>query len=109
MFPWFWDFLLVWPKTMNIRDFQENLTWEKFFVTVFEYIGQFLLQNDVFKLQDVFSELMIRVYLENGLGSFRHFLLYRFETNQRCLKDSKTVLKTRLKSKPKKSHILWFS
>jgi hypothetical protein len=42
---------------------------EKFFIAVFEYIGQFYLQNDDFKVQKVLSELEIKVFLENGLGS----------------------------------------
>jgi hypothetical protein len=44
-------------------------------MTVFEFVGQFLFQNDVFKLQEVISELGIRVFLENGLGSFQAFLI----------------------------------
>jgi hypothetical protein len=32
-------------------------------------------QNDVFKLQEDFSELEIRVFLENGLGNFQTLLL----------------------------------
>jgi hypothetical protein len=39
-------------------------------MTTFEFIGQFFFQNDIFKLQEIFSELRIRVFLENGLGSF---------------------------------------
>jgi hypothetical protein len=57
---------------------------------IFEFIGQFYFQNDIFKLQKDFSELVTRVFLENGLESFQlFFLFYRFETNQRCKKDSK--------------------
>jgi hypothetical protein len=48
---------------------------EKFFMTIFEFIGQFYFQNDVFKLQIVFSELDISVFLENGLGSFQTLLI----------------------------------
>jgi hypothetical protein len=33
------------------------------------------LQNDVFKLQEDFSEHGIRVFLEKGLGSFQIFLI----------------------------------
>jgi hypothetical protein len=51
-----------------------------FLMTIFEFIGQFYFQNDVFKLQEVFLEHGIRIFLENQLGSF---FLYRFETNQR--------------------------
>jgi hypothetical protein len=70
--------LLGSPKTMKFSDLQE------IFMTVFEFIGQFFFQNDVVKLQEVFSEHEIcRVFIENGLGSFQSFLFYRFETNQR--------------------------
>jgi hypothetical protein len=53
-------------------------------MTIFEFVGQFFFQNDVFKLQEDFSELGIRVFLENGLESFQTFLisLHIFETNQ---------------------------
>jgi hypothetical protein len=44
-------------------------------MTVFEFVGQFLFQNDVFKLQEVISEFGIRVFLENGLVSFQAFLI----------------------------------
>jgi hypothetical protein len=56
--------LLGCPKTMNFRDLQGSLSSKKLFMTVFEFIGQFFFQNDVFKLQGVFSELEIRVFLE---------------------------------------------
>jgi hypothetical protein len=38
-------------------------------------IEQFLFQNDVFKLQEVFFELEIKVFLENGIGSFKTYLI----------------------------------
>jgi hypothetical protein len=44
-------------------------------MAVFEFIGQFFFQNDVFQLNEVFLELGIRVFLENGLGSFQTFLI----------------------------------
>jgi hypothetical protein len=44
-------------------------------MTVFEFIGQFFFQNDVFKLQEDFSELEIRVFLENGLGKCQTFFI----------------------------------
>jgi hypothetical protein len=44
--------------------YREAFTWEKFFMTVFEFIGQFFFQNDVFKLQEVFSEHEIRLSQE---------------------------------------------
>jgi hypothetical protein len=42
---------------------------------MFESVGQFFFQNDVFKLKEDFSVLGIRVFLENGLGSFQTFLI----------------------------------
>jgi hypothetical protein len=74
-FLWFWDFLLEYPKTIKFRDFQGSLTWKKLFMAVFEFIGQFFFQNDIYKLQEVFSEHEIRVFLEKGLGSFQAFLI----------------------------------
>jgi hypothetical protein len=56
---------------MKFRDLQRNPTWEKFFMNVLEFIEQFCFRNDVFKLQQVFLELGIRVFFENGLGSFQ--------------------------------------
>jgi hypothetical protein len=52
---------------MKFRGLQGSLTWKKFFMTVFEFIGQYFFQNDVFKLQEVFSEYGIRVFLEKVL------------------------------------------
>jgi hypothetical protein len=84
-FLWFWDFFLGYPKTMKFRDFQRSLTWKKVFMTVFESIGQFFFQNNVFKLQEVISEHGIRVFFEGTkMKVSRHFLFYRFQTNQRC-------------------------
>jgi hypothetical protein len=40
-FLWFGDFLHDYPDTMNFRDLQGSLTWKKFLMTVFEFIGQF--------------------------------------------------------------------
>jgi hypothetical protein len=67
--------MLGYPKTMNFRDLQGSLTWEKIFVAIFEFIRLFFFQNDVFKIQEVFAELAIRVFLENGLGSFQTLLI----------------------------------
>jgi hypothetical protein len=53
----------------------ENPYTCKIFMTIFEFVRQFFFQNDVFKLQEVFSELEIRVFLGNGLGSFQAFLI----------------------------------
>jgi hypothetical protein len=53
------------PKTKKFRDLQGSLTREKFFMAIFELIRQFFFQNDVFKIQEIFLELAIRVFLEN--------------------------------------------
>jgi hypothetical protein len=58
------------------------------------------LQNDVFKLQEDFSEHGIRVFLENGLGSFQKISYFiDFRQTGGAKKIPKTVLKTRLKPK----------
>jgi hypothetical protein len=62
-------------------------------MTVFEFIGQFFVQNDVFKLQEVFSDHGIRI--EKGLEASRHFLFYRFYRSDKNI--PKTFLKTRHK------------
>jgi hypothetical protein len=67
---------LAWiSNTMKFRELQGSLTWKKFFMTVFELIGQFFFQNDIFKPKEVFSEHVIRIFLEKGLGSFQTFLI----------------------------------
>jgi hypothetical protein len=40
-----------------------------------EFAGHFFFQNDVFKLQEEFTEHGIRVFLEDGLGIFQTFLI----------------------------------
>jgi organic radical activating enzyme len=71
--------------------------------------GQPLLQNDVFKLLENFSDLGIRAFLENGLGSFQKISYFTDLRQTRVAKNiPKTVLQTR-DSKPKKPRILWFS
>jgi hypothetical protein len=47
----------------------------KIFIFIFELVGQFFFQNDSFNLQEEFSELRIRVFLENRLRSFQTFLI----------------------------------
>jgi hypothetical protein len=74
-FPRFLDFKFGYPKTMKYRDLQGSLAWELFFIAVFEFIRQLFFQNDVFKIQEDFSELAIRVFLENGLGSIQEYLI----------------------------------
>jgi surfactin synthase thioesterase subunit len=44
-------------------------------LSISEFYGQFFFQNDALKLQEVFSELGIRVFFENGLESFQTFLI----------------------------------
>jgi hypothetical protein len=58
-----WDFYLGFPKTMEFRDLQGSLTQKIFFITVFEFIGQFFFQNYVFKFQEVFSDHEIREFI----------------------------------------------
>jgi hypothetical protein len=65
-------------------------------MTIFEFVGQFFFQNDVFKLPEDVSELGIRVFLANGLESFQTFLILQIWDKP---KIPKTVLKTRLKIK----------
>jgi hypothetical protein len=55
-------------------------------MTVFEFIGQFCFQNNIFKLQEVFSELGIRVFLENGLENFQMFLILQILDKPEMLK-----------------------
>jgi hypothetical protein len=102
------NFLLGCPKTMKFRDLQRSLAWEKIFMAVFAFIGQFFFQNNVFKLQEIFSELEIIVFIENGLGSFQPFLILQISDKPEALKRfQKQFLK--LDSKPKKSTYTWFS
>jgi hypothetical protein len=65
---------------MKFKDLQGSLTLEKIFITVFEFIGQFYFQNDVFIRQEVFSEL------ENGLGIFHTFLILQILDKPQVLK-----------------------
>jgi hypothetical protein len=39
------------------------------------FIGQFYFQNDIYKFQKVFPEIGVRVFIENGIGSFQAFLI----------------------------------
>jgi hypothetical protein len=69
-------------------------------MTVFEFIGQFFVQIDVFKLQEVFSEHGIRVIIEKRTDLKLPVTSYFTDLRpSRCAKKiSKTVLKTRLKT-----------
>jgi hypothetical protein len=62
---------------MESRDLQGSITWKKFSITVFEFIGKFFFQNYVFKLQEVFSEHRISVFIENGLESLQTFVILK--------------------------------
>jgi hypothetical protein len=53
----------------------QKFTGKPYEGAIFDFIRQLFFQNDVFKIQEVFSELAIRVFLENGLGSFQTFLI----------------------------------
>jgi hypothetical protein len=44
-------------------------------MTIFELVEQFFFQNDMFKLQEHFTKLRIRVILGNGIGNFHAFLI----------------------------------
>jgi hypothetical protein len=60
---------------------------EKFFAgTIFEFIGQFYFLNDIFKLQEVFSELVLRLFLENGFGKIQKFLILQILDKPEVLK-----------------------
>jgi hypothetical protein len=49
-------------------------------------MDKFFLQNDVLKLQKVFSDLGIKVFLENGLGSDQAFLIFQIREKPEMLK-----------------------
>jgi hypothetical protein len=51
---------------------------QKIFMAIFEFFGQFFFQNDVFKLQEDFSEHGIRVCLENELGHFLTLVFVKY-------------------------------
>jgi hypothetical protein len=53
---------------------------------IFEFVGQFFFQNDVYKLQEDFSELGIRVFLENGLESYKAFLILQIRDKPEMIK-----------------------
>jgi hypothetical protein len=55
-------------------------------MAIFEFVGQFFFQNDVFKLQEDFSEHPISVFLENGLESFQICLILRISDKPEVLK-----------------------
>jgi hypothetical protein len=67
---------------MAIKNFQAYTPYRgfhdfEFFIVIFEFVGQFFFQSDVFKFQEVFSGLEISVFFENELGSFETFLILK--------------------------------
>jgi hypothetical protein len=106
IFNWFWavDYYCVLGFFPSCQVSEKK----KFFITVFEFIRQFFFQNEVFQLQEVLSELEIRVFLENGLGSFQTYLILQIWDNPEVLKR---FLKQfwKLDSKPNIKRILLFS
>jgi hypothetical protein len=60
---------------------------------IFEFIWHFFFQNDVFNSKKSFQSLGSEYSLKTDLEVTWHFLSYRFEKNQRSLKDSKSSLK----------------
>jgi hypothetical protein len=55
-------------------------------MTIFEFVGQFYFQNDVFKLQEDFLEHKIREFHENGLGNFQAFFILQISDKPEVLK-----------------------
>jgi hypothetical protein len=53
--------VLGYPNKKSL--YHENPYARQLFMTIFEFIGRFYFQNDVLKLQIVFSELGIREFL----------------------------------------------
>jgi hypothetical protein len=73
-------------------------------MAILELFGQFFFQNDVYKLQEVFLELEIKVFLDNGLESFQKFLILQISDKQEELKRfQKQKTNSKLK-KPRSSH-----
>jgi hypothetical protein len=66
----------IYLKTIRFRDLKGSLTWQKIFMTIFEI----MFFNSKKSFQNLKSEYSLRTDLEVS----RRFLIYRFETNQRC-------------------------
>jgi hypothetical protein len=60
-------------------------------MVIFEFVGQFFFQNDAFKLQEDFSEHVIRTFLENGLRSFQKFHILQISDKTEVQKNSKNI------------------
>jgi hypothetical protein len=54
------------------QNYGNPYTWN-IFMPIFEFVGRFFFQNDVYKLQEDFSQCGMRVFLDNGLGSYKAF------------------------------------
>jgi hypothetical protein len=102
-------FMVLGYPCKKSQNYGSLYTW-KIFMHIFEFFGQFFFQNDVFKLQEVFSELELRLELSLRTDSevSRHFLFYRFETNQRWIEDFKNRFQNYTQIQ-KKLRILSFS
>jgi hypothetical protein len=92
--------------SMKSQNHGNPYTW-KIFMTIFELVGQFFFQNNIFKLQEDFSELRIRVILENGIGSFQTFLILQIWDKPEVLKRFQKQF-WKLDLNPKKPRIFWF-
>jgi hypothetical protein len=57
-------------------------------MVIFEFDGKFFFQNYVFQLHEVYSELEIRIFLKNGIGSFQTFLILQISDKLEVLKRS---------------------
>jgi hypothetical protein len=51
--------------------------------------GNLFFQNDDFKLQEVFLDVEITIFLGNGLGSFQKFLILQISDKPEVLKRFK--------------------
>jgi hypothetical protein len=83
----------------KFKNGHEKVPKPKFSRPFFGFIEQFYFQNDVFELQEVFSEHGIRVFLENERWKFSGISYF---TDLRQTREAKKITKTVLR-------ILWFS
>jgi hypothetical protein len=68
------NFKVLWHPFMKSQNYGNPYTWT-FFTTIFQFAGQFFFQNAVFKPQEDFLELGIRVFLVIGLECFETFFI----------------------------------
>jgi hypothetical protein len=102
-----WKLPSPFPRNTLISS-SEKTYWSlkiSFWNIIFEFDVQLFFQNVVFKLREVFSELEIRVFLENGLGIFHTFLILQISDKPKVLKRFQKHF-WKLDSKPKKPRIL---